>query len=688
MKRTSGIILGGLALSVLVWLSANPSDIMAEEAEMSVDVQAGRYANVNGDVSKFRAHKWMDDGASAGLNNLEYKKLFEDDSSVTLEGRSIPDENDNDFLFLWKKEDVGIMKMHYKSFRKYFDDGGGYYYPFTTALRFNELDRDLEMDMGEVFISYEITSDNAPDLTFEYEHHEKDGEKSRLTWNSVKEGATTRNIGPSHQVLDEESDAVTVKGKTQLAGMDVKAEQRVEYTDIFSMREERSLDGSGSASGNKIRRQWQSINSQALTSKVMGEKWFNNEKSYTSLAYRFHQIELTENETLSEFDQNLNPRLFSSHGKNKPNAHAAADFDSHIWTNMFMTNLSKDLSLTTKVKAEKAQRTGTSLYPSDSNDPPDGIANTFEANSVKNNIYRFGENVSLQYQGFNTFSLYAEGDFEQVRNWLTEKLENQDGTSVASSSGDFERETLTNVQRTIFTLGSRWAPVRWFDMNSQVRHGDEVNDYDDLYETSGGSTARSAFIDELRIETTEFSSKLNWKPTRWLRNGFRYQLLDQTFRPRAQDEEATKSDGLSHVFTYDMALQPLQRWLLNLALSYQEYKITTPAASATTATTPGFSADVKSALLSSSYSLDEKVSLFSSFYCAQTRNFDDFTAIGLPLGADYDAYDITLGVNWKLKDSVSIKPHYSYYKYEPASISAEYEGYTAHVGWLDVALEW
>lgn len=685
MKNVPGIIVAAAVISALAWPLAGLPPAAAEDAEISMDLFM-RYVSLKGDEEKFQAHHWMDTGAAAGIENMSYKKVFEDDSLLEFEGRYIFSENDTEGLLLWKKDNVGVMKMYYQRYPKYYGDGGGYYHPFSGAFQYTELGRELRMDMSEFLLSFDVISDNWPDLTVEYEHGDKDGEKSRLTWTGVNDSGTTRKIGPSYQVLDQETDALNIKGETEFAGMIVKGKQRFEVTDIFSLREEKNLSDTA-GSGRKIQKQWQSINSQAATSTLLGERWFNENKSFTSLAYRFHQIELTETQTLSEFDENLNPSCFS-HCKNSPGGHADAELDSHIWTNMFFTNFTEDLSLTTKLKAEKTQRQGDALYPVDNENPPDGLANTYESSDTKDKMWKFGENISLRYQGFETVSFYAEGDFAQGRTWLFEELKNLNGQDTASTSGNFLRETVTYNRKNIFTLGSRWVPVRWFDMNAQVRHGREVNDYDDVVETSSGSSARSAFIDELQIETTELSSKMTWKPAKWLRNGLRYQLLDQNFRPRVEAEEETKSHSLSHVFTYDITLHPIERLLLTTAMSYQDYKVTTPAASASSARTPGFNADVKSALVSASYRIDDTKSLFSSAYYARTDNFDDFTSIGLPLGSDYTMYDVTLGLSWQPRENLTVKPQYSYYNYDPSSVSAEYDGYSAHVGWLDVVFHW
>jgi hypothetical protein len=673
-------------LCVAVALPALAEEDTENAYPVSITVVPGRYAAVKGDVEKFRALNWMKDGYVGGIRNLTAHGDFEG-GTVWFEGRAFPAENDIRAILEYDKEDFGFFEMDYHSFRKYFDGTGGFYYPFIT-LSVNELDQDLELDISHFAVEFgPHLGDEAPEIGFYLERHTKNGRKSRLTWVGVKEGATTRNIGPSWQDLDETTDILGFKAGTEFGGFNVNLDQRWEFVRISSMREERNLSTNATASEKKIRRQFQEPETDLMVTTLRAEKWLQDNKSFVGFAYRFQEMDNSENETLSEFDENGNPRSFSN-PKNKPNAFAENDLDTHTWTGQYLNRLRKDLNFIAKVKTEVIRRRGNSVYPNDTDDPPNGIGNTAEINTTENKVYRFGENVSLRYNGIARTSLYTEAELEQTRNWLSEELVNVSGEDVASSSGDFSRETLTHIQKTILTAGARIVPSSKVSLTLQARHRIEDNDYDDIHETSGGGSARSAFIDSLKLYGNEITSRIMWKPWKWLQTGFRYQYLDNTYKSRAQAQVPQESLLLSHVFTYDVFLQPLQDILMNLSFSRQNLKVSTPAGSASSTQIPGFIADVNTWLFSTSYTPTEKISLITTFLYSLADNFDDFTATGLPYGVDNKRYDATVELRWSPKDNLTVAPHYAYYNYNTNLTSAEFGDYSAHVTWLDVSMNW
>ncbi len=665
------------------------SDLYAEDdSSQGIDVmiRPGAFANVNGHVETFRTHHWMNDGYSEGVVDFSLERALSEGLDMEFEGSVTPEENDIAVDLSLDKKDVGFLKVNYDTFRKYYDGTGGVYYPFTQS-EVTNLSQDLKMDIGSLFVEFGPHISDTTDLSILYERHTKDGSKSRLTWAIMKEGATSRNIAPSWQDLDEVTDVVGLKGKTDFCGFTVSGEQRAEFVSISSTREERNLSStSTTASDKKVRYQVQTPEADLWTTLVRGEKWILNDKAYFSLGYNYQKLNTSEVENIHEYDEYGVPRSFSS-PKNKDNAKAENDYDSHSWVTNFSSFPMDHLSFLSKVKTSVVSRRGSSTYPGDTTDPPDGIANTTDSSAVKNAIYNVGEDFTLRYSGIAKTSIYTGVELEQGRDWINEYRISLAGQSGSEAAENFSRETLTHVQKTAWTMGGRVVPNQYLNFTAQARKSTNNSDYDDIVEGTYSSGALSSFIDSLRIESTEFTTKGTWKPLGWLQTSLRYQLLDKAYFMRPESQAFVKSVSYSNVYSYDLIIQPVEKFLFDFSLSKQDFKMETPASQVTSGYLPSFNGDVNSVLLSSSYIPKQNLSYTGSILYSKTDNFDDYTSVGLPLGPASDRVDLTFDMKWNPKEDITIQPRYAFYWYDGNS-SVDVGDYNAHVIWLDLGLKW
>ncbi len=658
----------------------------ADEGNWEVKLLPFRFTAVKGDVEKYRLLKWKKDGSVGGIDKLLYE-LNSKNISAEFETHAIPAENDVSADLYLLKHKTGYFKGEYRTFRKWFDGTGGVYRPYGTSLNVTELDKDLDLDIGHMLVELGTDPEKDTGLSFAYERHLKDGAKSRLAWTSVVEGGTSKKIGPSWQDIDEVHDILTLRGRTPFAGFNLNLEQAWQFLKERSLREEQQVANTGVAADSKLRRQDQELQADVMTSTLRGERWYNEEQSFLGIGYRYNLIRNDELEFLKEFSAAGVPTSFSN-PENKFNATAENELDQHIWTMNHLMPLSKDLNFIVKGKAELINTRGNSVYPLDSTNPPDGIPNTTEVSDSRAKVTRFGENISLRYGGLEHTNLYSEFEFEQTRNLLLEQRDSKMGQSAPSTGEVFGRDTLTHIDKMGGTLGARYVPVSWFTGTVQARHKYENNDYDDRKESDASATgAKSAFFDALKIKTDEVETKFTLKPVKRVQTTFRYKFLDTHYFPRIENEVQTKNDVLGNVFSYDVTLQPLDPLLITLAFNRELLKVATPAALASTAKTPGFNSNADSWLLSVSYSPMEKVSLFNTLNYTRARNFDNFSAIGVPLGSDFDQYDTTAGIRWQPRQDLIIEPNYTYSSYQTNSVSAEFGNYSAHVIWLDLTLD-
>jgi len=663
-----------------------PSAGEAAEPKVSVSLLPVRYVAVEGDHDKFQAHHWTPQGYTGGVENLSLAYTFPDGTEFSAESHALIDQNDLGTDVFLSKEGLGFISFDYAEFRKYYDPTGGVYYRFQRFPS-NDTLKDLALDIGTFGVETGLTLEGMPELTLGYEREFKDGAKSRLSWTAVTEGSTTRNIGPSWQDVDEIVDTFAVTADHDMGGFVVKGEQRWELVRSELFREEKSLATTGAAAETKIRRQDQAPESTLMTTLLKGERWFLSEKAFFASAYRFAHMNNREFESLNEFNENGVATNFPN-PKQQVNARADNDYDTHTWVGTLTGSPWSWLSLGTKLKSEVIKKDSNSSYPADTGGTaPNGVIDRVDVSLNNTKAVRWGEGVSVRFFGIPRAALYTELELEQSRVLLREDRKSLDGpdTGNGSSAGEvFNRETVTDVRRGAWTVGGRFDPWPFLDLTTHVRRRVNDNDYDDQRESAAAATALSAFIDEQNQHTNEFTIRTTLRPCRWFRSSFRYQFRDDDYSTRFEAQDTVKTGMQSHVYTSDVTVQPLRTLLTTASFSRQDASTTTPARLASSANTPTFNADVSTWMLSADYAPTSTLSWNSTVLYSWASNFNDFTATGLPLGADVTRLDATTGFTWSVREDTSVKAEYGLYSYLPNSV-AESGNYHAHVIWLEVS---
>ncbi|OGW79233.1 MAG: hypothetical protein A2Z83_06805 [Omnitrophica bacterium GWA2_52_8] len=681
-------------LTALLVLAANGPSVFCAEASVRFAGDPLRYTSVSGDHEKFREQHWIREGYEGGIDEFSLESHdLPADIRTSIYVHSLANDNDHEVRADVSKENFGYVRIRYKEFSKFFDDNGGVYYPFRTLVS-SDLNRDLELETGYFSIEAGLTPENLPALSFFYERRFKDGQKSRLTWASVTEGSTVRNIAPSWQEIDEIVDTFAIRLDGDVKGFGLKAEQKWELEEAEYIREEQFLSTSPSSpSSKKIRRQEQTPEARSVATTVELEKWASEDKVFMGTAYHFVHLKSQELENIFEMNENRVITNFSN-PKQVRSATADNEFDAHTWVANSMLTPFPYLSFTGKLKSELIERHGNSLYPQDTTpvsangSAPDGIINTTEASSINNNLRRFGEAFGVRFTGVPLTSLYSEFELEQIRNWLAEDRTSLANQSAPNANEIFSRETITNSLGGTWTLGTRITPCRFVDMTGQYRYRRSNNDYDDQRETvPTGSTARSAFFDELSMTLQEVATRITFKVNSWLRTSFRYRLQTHNYGSRVENLDEVQTDMTAHIFSYDVSVQPVAKMLLMSSITHQQAWVETPAATASTANTPRFDFDYTSWFITGEYQVHEKVSFWSSWMITLASNFNNFSSVGLPLGADFTQMDLGTGLRVAVTEAFSVEPRYDYFNYLPSTLT-DVSDYHAHMIGFKGTVQW
>ena len=680
-----------LLVQVCAWSRA----VEAAAPEVSLELVPLRQVFVHGDEGKFRAQHWMSEGAAGGVKQFSLDYTLPDGTQFTGEGHALIDQNDLGGAFSLKKEKLGFVNLDFSEFRKYFDNNGGVYRRFTD-LQHVDVDRELTLDMGKLELETGLTLEGWPELTFQYEHEFKQGTKSRLTWVGVTDEALMRKIAPSWQAIDEVVDVFALKAAHEVRGFALSGEQRWEFARSENLREEAALstnNGYTTPPEQKIRRQPQDPQAMLATTTLGVNRSFLEDKAFVSTGYHYAQLRSREVEHVQEYDR-YGTLTSYSYPEQRMDSYASNKYHTHTWVGNLMVSPVQSLTVGTKLKAEVLRRNSNSSYPAvDSPNAaygatPDSVLDHTEASITDNKAAKWGESFSIRYTGIPRAALYNELDLEQVRVLLREDRKSIDGPSagnLSSATEVFNRETVTKIFRGVWTLGGQAAPWSFLNVTAQVRHRQSNIDYDDQRESAATTTARSAFFDGQNIATNEFATRWTLKPCRWFRPSFRYQLRGDKYATRAENEPIVKTGMLSHIYTYDVTLQPREDLLTTVSFSQQQASTWTPARlTSDIPQLPAFKANVHTWLLSTEYTPTPTLVLTSALQYTGARNFNDYAALGIPYGADFDRVDVTTGIQWTFKENTKLEAEYGFYSYQP-NRNAEFGGYEAHLIQLEIS---
>lgn len=671
MKRYFLKIISSAVLIIFAFgFNGAPTPAIADDASTdgwdTFELMPYRSVSVKGDAAKFRALNWMNDGVTGGIEDMTFNGEMGEGGHLLFEGHAIPGDNNFGAGLKLTKGNGGYITMDYGNFRKWYDVYGGFFSNFTGSSSIQRLAADPKMDIGH--FSFEIGSNSniletAPGVSLSYDHDTKDGIKSRLTWGSVVQGVT-RKINPSWEEVSDVTDTISLKGNTEVAGINLSGQQRVEFSGGRSFREDNST--------TSLRSYAQEPQTKQLVSSVKADRWVIDDKTYVAFAYQFHHSRNDLAETIRNYDS---AGVTASNATNRV-TDAQTTRDSHTTVQHFVTNLTPNLNFVAKFKEEIASQTGTGF--ADGYDP----GGSDRAVETENQITRTGESVSLRYNGLPKTSLYTDWDFQQTRNWYS-KIR---GTGGASYTEYLDRSPeMTGV------MGVRYVPNNKFNMTSNIRRKSDHNTYNVFTNNDPGLS-----ISRLHTTFNEWSNRFTWKPSKWIENSFRVQLLDNVYRVQSLDQvgftnntDWIKSNGNSRIFTYNVVFQPLDEWMFDLGYSLNNFKVSTPASQTAVSGggIPVFESDFHTWLLTASYAPKENLSYFTGFQYTRAKDFDSHDFAGIPYGVDNEHYDINAGMKWSPRKDLTISPHYGYYSYR-ANQSIDYGNYSAHAAWVDVSFDW
>ena len=686
-------------------------------SQVSLALMPAQFITVKGDAAKFRAVNWINDGYQWGIKQLDITGDAAKDLHVSFKASGIPNTLETSDEILITKDEVGYVQLNYDSFRKYYGTAGGLYPGEISTnnplpLSAYRVGEDLFLDIGNLKVELGNKKPEETSLALYYERAFKNGSKNWLSWGDVKaQTAATvgiRKVAPTWQHLDQTTDTMGIKNKFKALGFNFKGDQKFEFYKGNTERPEVIYDATTSTTGstNKIRNQKDADQTKSLSAAYLADRWTLNDQTYLAMGYRVEHSRVSQNELMREYNQYGVPALYSN-PKNW-DGYTRVTEDKNTVTGHIHTNISDNLSLSTKLKAEIVRLNGVSVEANDcgtglltcSSGTPDGIANYAYNGTNENKISSGAGSVGLKYSGISKTSIYSDFEFGQERNWkaLERSLQNNfSGQTATTSNSAFWRETENNSPEWKGTIGTRVTPFKGVSSVLEYKHGDK-NDKLRLI-TGSNPTVANLYKLTYGLRTTEdaLSTRISWKPVRFLEGSFRAKQSMDVYRTQFASYDTIKTQGTSRDFVYALTLMPLDELMFNLSYSLQQNKISTPVSELAGTTYSDFlpvsTSNVDTWELASSYAPTANLSFFNVLSYSRSQNgiknhnLTSATTSAFAYDNDEVWYNADMGVKLALKNDWSVEPHYAYYSFRTKD-SVTFGNYTANVMWFDITKKW
>ena len=657
------------------WGTTNPTVQMAFSITPMI-----RWISVEGDKSKFREIEGFKEGAGGGVEQFSLQEQLGPDKKLTIEGHVIAPDNDYQLSLELRKNDVGFVRGGFEEWRRYYDDTGGYYRPFSPPAF--SLGRDLALDVGRAWVEFGVTLPNLPQVVLGYEYQFKDGTKSTLEWGSV----AGKNIYPASEDIHEHTHILKVEVTHEFLGFRIEDNARVEFYNLKSRQE-------NSASLSLGPRPDSTVRTSEGASHIQGMNTFHAERQmedwwFVSAGYLYSKLDgdaSLNQTTVNSLAAPVSGSFWSADGiELKRESHVLSFGNLLLPVNWF--------SASAGVQAEWTRQEGFGNVHLDSGDPNVPGSFLLYPAVVRSDLdqQKISENILLRFTKIPYTVLFAEARLDQDRIGQYEQDAPLAGVT-ADPTITFLRNTDYSNDRSELRAGFDTSPWRWVSLSGHYQSRISDSDYDSA-KISLDPGGYPAFIRSRKIDTDEWEGKLALKPCAWLKTTLTYKSTTTDYSTgtdpvpggvlpaglRAGNYEA-------HVYGINTTLTPFQRLYLSGSFTFSDSRITT-ARNGNPSVVP-YDGTIFSILASASYILNQSTDFHLAYSFSKAGYGQDNVVAGLPLGLDYTRNGLMTGITRRLTKSITTNLRYAFYQYSEPSTGG-LNNYTAHGIFASLVLTW
>ena len=635
-----------------------------------------RWIAVSGDERKFREHHWMREGWNGGLERFDFSEPLPGDGKFTASGRLLQD--DYRITLSFEKPRLGYIHAGFEQYRKYFDDSGGYYRPFSPSI--NGLGRDVHLDKGKAWLEVGGAGPFATQVQLGYEYHYTDGEKSTTQWLPVLQGGMVRNIYPSAKEIDERLHVIRANVSKDWEALRLEDDFRYEFYDLDTTRTAAAFNTAPNTSS--VLRYREGTRAENLVNAFRFEKVFTD-YFLTSGGHLYVHTDANDSFDQRPFDANGTPTT----GQIWHDQGITLSSEAHIFNFNVQLGPWEDFTLTAGVQAEWSRQNAFGNYRLDelTTDDPPILTNTSSGSA---DIDRFinEQKATLRYTRIPFTVLYTEG------RWRQEDV-GEHSEALGGNPAPFLLRRDVHRDWQDYRAGFNVSPWSKASLNGWYQHRDRHTEFDEAQDELFPNVPNNGypgFIRERDTFTDEVGARLVLRPRPWLRTTLAYRLIATDF-DAVTDATTTSPGGPIQQGTYDasiysfnVALTPWQRLRWFASLTFQDARTKTSGQIDAVA---HYAGQTFSVLNSATYLLNEKTDLTLAYDFSWSDYRQNNEASGLPLGIDYRQHALRAGVTRTVTKWLRTSLEYAWYLYDEPS-SGHANDYVAHGVFAMARIRW
>jgi hypothetical protein len=634
-----------------------------------------RRINVQGNQSKFRELEGVNTGFSGGADQFSFTEQKSPDEKISVTGHFIVPNQDFELKLASDKTDVGFIHAGFDEWRKYYNDTGGYD-PVVTPSEFN-LNRNLYVDNGRVWIDFGLTLPRQPQIVLGYEYDFQNGNKSMLDWGY----ANGKNIYPATQAVDEHTHIIKLDVTHDFDDWHLEDNARGEFYSANNTGTEAQIFSGGASPDSFINTRDNYHSTQGMNTltleKQLHDWWFlSGGFFYSKLEGRDFFNQTTAIPAIS-FNNSLSSQQITLRR------------ESEIFSLASLFTPLEYLTFSLGTQNEWTQQEGFG------NSVPDLDLSANAPVYSNSDLFKSSQNANLRFTKIPFTVLFADARLDEES---VDQFQDQD------QAGLLETETRTDATnfRYNFQTGFNTSPWRWATLNAQYQHQSSDSDYnypvDVANGISGATNGYPGFITSRKIQTDGFETKLDLRPANWLKTTLSYQITDTSyysttdpaFDPGLALEVSPGgpiTDGRYKAQTYGFSatLTPIRRLYFSGAFTYSHSRATT-ASNGDPSIVP-YTGNIYTLTTTATYALNAKTSLQTSYVFSYANYGENNAAAGLPLGLDFTRNELIVGLTRQLTKRLSGALHYQFSQYsEPSSGNAN--NFTAQGIFATLVYKW
>lgn len=632
---------------------------------------------IDGSKRQFQQRHRTEQKAFGGIEDFHYQGDLGKGFALTLDGRSIFDNEDYKLSLDLAKENLGFLRFKYESFRTWYNGDGGWYSPGDVWYQLRESSDALALDRGEFSAEMGLTLKNLPTLTFKYTHRYRDGEKSSTIWGSSHPTGTslTRGLSPSFYDIDEESHIFELDAKHQIKATALGLGLRYETTDVDNARKMTFWPQPDPTPQRRVTDR-EDASYDLFNVHTFSETWIKK-NLFFSTGFSFSDLDndFTGSRIYGdEFDVVFVPNPANSTGYT--NLVGNSRKQEYVANLNLMAIPLAHFTIVPSVRIQREDWDAESRGFQTGVNPSGGFAGNTDGDRLD-----VRERLDLRYTGVTNWVFFARGEWTQGEG-------NAEERGGIGPTAPIARETEDTRFFQKYSAGAKWYATRSFSIDAGGYYKLNAYDYDHSLDSTpnAGANRYPAYLVMQDFETYDGNVRVTLRPLKNLTlvSRYEYQLSTINTKPDSASGlgQVESSEMTSHIIAQNVSWTPWSRLYLQAGFNYVLSETETPASGfipEDLAAAPILEAQNNYWTLnfSSGLVLDDKTDLNVGYSYYRADNFKDNASVGVPYGAGAEEHGVTATLTRRLTQNLRLTLKYGYFDYQDET-SGGHNNYQAH----------